>query len=32
VRYFDIREDDNLDEKLVASWMRQASELPGWVP
>ena len=32
VRYLDIREDDQLDEKLVASWIRQASGLPGWVP
>jgi hypothetical protein len=31
-RYLDIREDDQLDEELVASWIRQASELPGWVP
>jgi hypothetical protein len=31
VRYLDIREDDELDEKLVASWIRQASKLPGWV-
>ena len=30
-RYLDIHEDDKLDEKLVASWLRQASELPGWV-
>jgi hypothetical protein len=29
-RYFHIHEDDRLDEKLVASWIRQASELPGW--
>jgi len=29
VRYFQIHEDDHLDEKLVASWIRQASELPG---
>ena len=29
VRYLDIREDDRLDAK-VASWIRQASELPGW--
>jgi hypothetical protein len=29
VRYLDIREDDQLDEELVASWIRQASELPG---
>jgi hypothetical protein len=32
VRYLDIRENDQLDEKLVANWIRQASELPGWVP
>jgi hypothetical protein len=31
VRYLDIHEDDQLDEELVASWIRQASELPGWV-
>jgi len=31
-RYFHIHEDDRLDEELVASWIRQASELPGWVP
>jgi hypothetical protein len=31
-RYFHIHEDDQLDEALVASWIRQASELPGWVP
>ena len=32
VRYFHIHENDPLDEELVASWIRQASELPGWVP
>ena len=32
VRYFDIREDDRLDEQQLTSWIRQASELPGWVP
>ena len=32
VRYLDIHEDDQLDEELMASWIRQASELPGWVP
>jgi hypothetical protein len=32
VRYLDIREDDQLDEELVATWIRQASELPGWIP
>ena len=31
-RYFHVHEDDELDEKLVASWIRQASKLPGWVP
>ena len=31
-RYLDIYEDDELDEELVTSWIRQASELPGWVP
>ena len=31
-RYLDIHEDDELDQELVASWIRQASELPGWVP
>ncbi len=31
-RYFHIHENDQLDEALVASWIRQASELPGWVP
>jgi hypothetical protein len=31
-RHLDIHEDDRLDEKLVASWIRQASELRGWVP
>ena len=32
VRYLNIYEDDQLDEKLVASWIKQASKLPGWVP
>jgi hypothetical protein len=32
VRYLDLHEDDPLDEQLVASWIRQASKLPGWVP
>jgi hypothetical protein len=31
-RYLDIREDDRFDEELVASWVRQASGLPGWTP
>ncbi len=32
VRYFHIFEDDEIDDVLMASWIRQASELPGWVP
>jgi hypothetical protein len=32
VRYLDVLEDDQLDEKRVAIWIRQASALPGWVP
>jgi hypothetical protein len=29
VRYFEIREDDDLDEDLMRSWIDQASRLPG---
>lgn len=29
VRYFDIYEDDELDEQQVVSWIDQASKLPG---
>ena len=32
VRYLNIYEDDPLEERLVASWIVQASKLPGWVP
>ena len=32
VRYFDIHEKDQIDEKLMTDWIRQASELPGWIP
>jgi hypothetical protein len=32
VRYFHIYEDEKFDEDLVASWIRQASKLPGRVP
>ena len=32
VRYLDIHENDELDQELLARWVRQASELPGWVP
>jgi hypothetical protein len=29
VRHLDIRELDTIDEKIFASWIKQASELPG---
>jgi len=32
VRYLDVHEDEPIDEALVARWIRQASELQGWVP
>jgi hypothetical protein len=32
VRYFDIRENEKLDEKQMAAWVRQASALRGWTP
>ncbi len=32
VRYLDIHEDDPLDESPLATWIRQAAALPGWVP
>ena len=28
-RYLDIREDDQLDEAQLATWVKQASQLPG---
>ena len=30
VRYLDIHEDDQLDEKQLASWIKQAAAIPGW--
>jgi hypothetical protein len=30
VRHLDICEDDDLDDERFASWVRQASTLPGW--
>jgi hypothetical protein len=30
-RYFHIHEDEPLDEERLANWIRQASELPGWI-
>ncbi len=32
VRYLDIREDEEVDEKQLADWIRQAAALPGWTP
>jgi len=32
VRYLNIHETDKLDEDLLASWISQASKLPGWTP
>ena len=32
VRYLDIRENEQLDDKQMAAWLRQASAMPGWVP
>ena len=32
VRYVDIKEDDELDEEQVATWVKQAAALPGLVP
>ena len=32
VRYLNIYEDDQLDENLLSSWIRQAVALPGWNP
>ena len=32
VRYLDIHEDDQLDDAQMATWIRQAAALPGWVP
>ena len=32
VRYLNIHENDQLDQELLARWVRQASKLPGWVP
>lgn len=29
-RYHHIHEQDEIDEKLLSNWIRQASALPGW--
>ncbi len=31
VRYLDIHEGDPLDEAQMASWIRQAAAMPGWL-
>ena len=31
VRYLDIHEDDEFDEGQIAGWVKQASQLPGWL-
>ena len=30
VRSLDVRESDQLDEKQLATWIKQASSIPGW--
>jgi hypothetical protein len=30
VRYLDIHEDDPLDEKRLATWIKRAASIPGW--
>ena len=30
VRYLDIRQDDEIDERQLASWIKQAAAIPGW--
>ncbi len=30
VRSVDVRESDELDEKQLAAWIRQAASIPGW--
>jgi hypothetical protein len=32
VRYLDIHEDHQLDEKQLTAWIQQAAAIPGWVP
>src|SRR4249920_3026129 len=32
VRYLDIHDGDQLDEAQMATWIRQAAALPGWIP
>jgi hypothetical protein len=32
VRWIDVHEDDEFDELQMATWVKQAAALPGWVP
>jgi hypothetical protein len=32
VRYLDIHKEDHVAEAQLATWIRQAAALPGWVP
>ena len=31
VRYLDIHEDDRIDEARLATWIKQAAAIPGWM-
>ena len=31
-RYIDVHEGDELDEAQMATWVKQAASLPGWLP
>jgi hypothetical protein len=31
VRYIDIHETDQLDDKVFVKWIKQASKIPGWM-
>ena len=31
-RWIDIYEDDEFDEAQIATWVKQAAALPGWIP
>ena len=31
-RWIDIHESEDLDESQIATWVKQAAALPGWVP
>ena len=32
VRYLDIRQDDEIDDKQLVKWIKQAASIPGWEP